>query len=58
MAWVGHAPDVDRITAELIGSADANVSFAKGAIAAIRFAGKIASGEGELCWLVKPKLIE
>ncbi len=58
VAWVGHAPDVDRITAELIGSAGANVSFAKGAIAAIQFAERIAVGEGELCWLVKPKLID
>ena len=57
-AWVGHAPDVDHITAALIGSADANLSFAKGAIAALRFAEKIAVGEGELCWFVKPKLIE
>jgi len=58
VAWVGHAPDVDRMTAEMIGSADTNLSFAKGAIAAIRFADKIAVGEGELCWFVKPKLIE
>jgi phosphohistidine phosphatase len=58
VAWVGHAPDVDRMTAELIGSADANLSFAKGAIAAIRFADAIAPGEGELCGFVKPKLIE
>ena len=58
VAWVGHAPDVDRITAEMIGSADTNLSFAKGAIAAIRFADKIVVGEGELCWFVKPKLIE
>jgi phosphohistidine phosphatase len=57
-AWVGHAPDVDRITAELIGSADLNLTFAKGAIAAIRFPEKIAAGEGELCWFVKPKLID
>ncbi|HEX4146914.1 MAG TPA: histidine phosphatase family protein [Pirellulales bacterium] len=57
VAWVGHAPDVDRMTAELIGSTDANLSFAKGAIAAIRFPAKIAIGEGELNWLVKPKLI-
>ena len=58
VAWVGHAPDVDRITAEMIGSADTNLSFAKGAIAAIRFADKIVVGEGELYWFVKPKLIE
>jgi phosphohistidine phosphatase len=57
-AWVGHAPDVDRITAELIGSVDANLLFAKGAIAALRFSEKIAVGEGQLCWFVKPKLIE
>ena len=58
MAWVGHAPDVDRITAELIGSADLNLSFAKGAIAAIEFSERIVVGEGELVWFVKPKLIE
>ena len=57
-AWVGHAPDVDQITAELIGSPAANVSFAKGAVAAIRFAGGITIGEGELLWLVKPKLLD
>jgi phosphohistidine phosphatase len=58
VAWVGHAPDVDQIAAELIGSPAANLSFAKGAVAAIQFAGGIAVGEGELCWLVKPKLID
>ena len=58
VAWVGHAPDVDRITAELIGSIEANLLFAKGAIAAIRFSEIIVVGEGELCWFVKPKLIE
>jgi phosphohistidine phosphatase len=57
VAWVGHAPDVDQITAELIGSSAANVSFAKGAVAAIRFAGGITIGDGELQWLVKPKLL-
>jgi phosphohistidine phosphatase len=57
-AWVGHAPDVDRMTAELIGATDANLSFAKGAVAAIRFPDKIAVGEGELCWFVKPRLID
>jgi phosphohistidine phosphatase len=57
VAWVGHAPDVDQIAAELIGSPAANLSFAKGAVAAIRFSGGIAVGEGELCWFVKPKLI-
>ncbi len=58
VAWVGHAPDVDQITAALIGSADANLAFAKGGIAAIRFAEEIAVGEGELCWFVRPKLVE
>ncbi|HTU24459.1 MAG TPA: histidine phosphatase family protein [Pirellulales bacterium] len=56
-AWVGHAPDVDQITAELIGSAKANLSFAKGGIAAINFADEIVPGEGDLCWFVRPKLI-
>ena len=47
-AWVGHAPDVDRLTAMLIGSGSSQVSLTKGAIAAIEFPDHIASGDGEL----------
>jgi phosphohistidine phosphatase SixA len=57
VAWVGHAPDVDRLTAGLIGTGSTNVEFAKGAIAAIEFEGEIVAGEGELRWLVTPTIV-
>ncbi len=57
VAWVGHAPDVDRLTAGLIGSGFSNFRFAKGAIAALEFEGEITPGHGELRWLVLPGLI-
>ncbi|RIK81094.1 MAG: hypothetical protein DCC67_08440 [Planctomycetota bacterium] len=57
IAWVGHAPDVNRMAAILIGDSGANLRFAKGAIAAIRFRGSVEKGEGELCWLATAKLL-
>ena len=57
IAWVGHAPDVSRLTADLIGSGSSNVDFSKGAIAAIEFAAEIAAGEGQLRWLVTPTIV-
>ncbi len=57
IAWVGHAPDVTLLAAMLIGDGDANVRFAKGAAAAIRFDGPIEPGQGELRWLVSAKLL-
>ena len=56
IAWVGHAPDVDRMAAALIGSPDGLIRFAKGAIAAIRFDDQLATG-GELQWLVTAKVL-
>jgi phosphohistidine phosphatase SixA len=50
ICWVGHATDVGLLTAELIGDGDANVRFAKGAIAAVRFDGHFERGAGELYW--------
>src|SRR5687768_9503315 len=35
IAWVGHSPDVEFLTAALISEGEANVRFAKGAVAAI-----------------------
>ena len=55
ICWVGHAPDVGRLTAALIGSPRANVRFAKGAIAAIRYYSDIGPGCGELYWHVTAK---
>ncbi len=57
IAWVGHAPDVDRLAAALIARSDALVRFAKGAAAAIRFDGPPVLAGGELQWLVTAKML-
>jgi phosphohistidine phosphatase len=57
IAWVGHAPDVGRLAAALIGSPEGQIHFAKGAIAAIRFDGPPTIGGGELQWLVTAKVL-
>lgn len=57
LAWVGHAPDVGQLTAALIGDSQGWIRFAKGAVAAVRFPGRAAPGEGELRWLVTAKLL-
>jgi phosphohistidine phosphatase len=55
ICWVGHSPDVEHLTAELIGDGAARIRFAKGAIAAIDFEADINAGAGELYWLVSAK---
>lgn len=57
IAWVGHMPDVSMMAAALIGTPNAAVDFAKGAVAAIRFDGPVALGQGELRWLATAKLL-
>jgi phosphohistidine phosphatase len=57
IAWVGHAPDVTDLAAALIGDGSASIRFAKGAAAAIEFAGEMAAGKGELNWLSTAKLL-
>lgn len=57
IAWVGHAPDVDRMCAALIGQGDCLIRFSKGAVAAVRFYEPIAPGRGELRWLVTAKAL-
>jgi len=56
IAWVGHAPDVDRMTAALAGGAG-QLRMAKGAAAALRFDGPPEPGAGELRWLVTAKIL-
>ena len=56
IAWVGHAPDVGRMTAALVGPAGW-IRLAKGAVAAIRFYEQPAVGSGELRWLVTAKML-
>src|SRR5215471_16175686 len=41
--WVGHSPDVEEITAALIGDRPANIRFAKGAIAAVGFDSEVGA---------------
>ena len=55
--WCGHSPDVERLTAEMIGDGAARIRFAKGAIAAIGFEGEVNIGAGELNWLATAKLL-
>ncbi len=57
IAWVGHAPDVGRLTATLIGPSDGWVRFAKGAVAAVRFHDTPEAGGGELRWLLTAKML-
>jgi len=58
VAWVGHAPDVGRLTALLIGAAEGGIRFAKGAVAAIDFEDLPRRNEGELRWLVTAKMLD
>lgn len=55
VCWVGHAPDVTTLTANLIGDGDAYLRFAKGTIAAVRFPEEIERRAGELYWLLTAK---
>ena len=57
IAWVGHAPDVDRLTGALIGASEGLIRFSKGSAAAIRFEGPPDFGAGELRWLVTAKVL-
>lgn len=57
IAWVGHAPDVELMTAALIGDPGCHIRFAKGAVAAIEFPGLPKLGDGELRWLVTGKVL-
>jgi len=57
VAWVGHAPDVGRLTAEVVGDEMGQIRFAKGAVALVRFDGLPEPGEGELRWLATAKVL-
>lgn len=58
VAWVGHAPDVEELTAALIGGGEAALHFAKGSVAAIEFTGQVAAGQGLLLWLATAELLK
>ncbi|MGD9645235.1 MAG: phosphohistidine phosphatase SixA [Pirellulales bacterium] len=57
VAWVGHSPDVEELAARLIGDRGAAIRFAKGAVAAIRFADEPAVAAGRLDWLVTARIL-
>lgn len=57
-AYVGHAPDVDQVTAALLGSGEAAVRFSKGAVAALDLDLDLPTPSGTLRWLVNPKLLK
>ena len=57
VAWVGHAPDVSRMAAALIGASESWIRIAKGATAYIRFHGRAEVARGELRWLVTAKML-
>jgi phosphohistidine phosphatase len=57
IAWVGHAPDVGRLTAAMIGLSDGQIRFAKGGVATIKFADGIVPAAGELQWLATAKIL-
>ena len=56
IAWVGHAPDVGRMTAALTGQGGW-IRLAKGGVAAVRFYDEPATGGGELRWLLTAKML-
>jgi|SRR6478609_5216032 len=55
ICWVGHSPDVEWLTAVMIGDSNARIRFAKGAVAAISIDDAISAGSGEMCWLATAK---
>jgi phosphohistidine phosphatase len=57
VAWVGHMPDVSDLTTSLIGDPTAQLRFAKGAAACVRFHREISPGSGSLQWLVTAKIL-
>jgi len=57
ICWVGHSPDVEYLTAILVGDTAAHIRFAKGAVAAIDIDSDVAVGDGQLNWLATAKLL-
>lgn len=56
VALVGHEPQLGSLTAWMIG-AEAPLPFKKGGVARVDFPDGIAAGQGQLAWLVTPKLV-
>jgi len=56
LLFVGHQPDLSKITSALISNSGASIDFKKGTIAKISFEGKIRIGSGTLEFLITPKI--
>jgi phosphohistidine phosphatase len=54
LAWVGHAPDVDLMAANLLGAPSHTVPFRKGAVAALRFQDAIETNGAALRFFLAP----
>ena len=59
LAVVGHQPDLGRLIAVCLPGSAGSAAFElrKMAVALIAFHGSPRTGDGELCWLVPPKLL-
>ena len=59
LAVIGHQPDLGRLMASCLPGSAGSAAFElrKMAVALIAFPGSPRAGQGELCWLVSPKLL-
>ena len=58
VALVGHEPDLSHLLAELVAASDsAGLGFRKGGVALVTFSKNPARGQGELVWLLTPKIL-
>lgn len=55
VCWCGHNPDLPCLAAALVGDGTADLRFAKGAVAAVRFDDGVVEGGGQLYWLTTAK---
>jgi phosphohistidine phosphatase SixA len=55
--WVGHNPDMEFLAAALLGDGQAEIRFAKGSIAAIRFGNDGIDSTGTLYWHLTAKAL-
>jgi phosphohistidine phosphatase len=54
VAWVGHAPDVDRLTASLLGAPAHSLPFRKGAVAALWFDDEMEATAAAIRYFLAP----
>ncbi len=57
IAWVGHMPGMALLLASLVGAAEGNVEFKKGACAAVDFDAQPTLGGGQLSWFITAKML-